>query len=140
MHTLADNEDVQHIRQHGFAGNITVKNAWQMMQRQADAVMVDVRTEQEWEQGVPDFSSMNKTLVRLSWMISPGEVNPGFVNTFTNLPVRKDTPVMLICKSGGRSQAAAIALTQAGYSCCLNVQGGFEGEGGWRAAGLPWTR
>ena len=59
-------------------------------------------------------------------------------------------PLYLICRSGARSRAAAIALTEAGLGPCFNVAGGFEGDkdaanhrgktGGWKVAGLPWVQ
>jgi rhodanese-related sulfurtransferase len=58
--------------------------------------------------------------------------------------------VLLLCRSGGRSRAAAIALTGAGFKACYNIVEGFEGDrdglghrgsvGGWKAAGLPWRQ
>jgi rhodanese-related sulfurtransferase len=58
--------------------------------------------------------------------------------------------VFLICRSGARSRAAAIALTGAGFSHAYNVAGGFEGDAdgaghrsnknGWKAAELPWRQ
>jgi rhodanese-related sulfurtransferase len=62
----------------------------------------------------------------------------------------KDTPLLFLCRSGGRSHAAAAALAAAGFTRCYNVLEGFEGDkdasgqrnrvGGWRAAGLPWQQ
>ncbi|MEM6421738.1 MAG: rhodanese-like domain-containing protein [Pseudomonadota bacterium] len=59
-----------------------------------------------------------------------------------------DDRVFLICRSGNRSQAAAIALAEAGFTNVWNVTDGFEGDkgpdgvrdvNGWRNAGLPWA-
>ncbi|MGZ9035358.1 MAG: rhodanese-like domain-containing protein, partial [Rhodospirillales bacterium] len=59
-------------------------------------------------------------------------------------------PVVLICRSGARSRAAAIALTAAGFGPCYNVVSGFEGDpdplrhrgtvSGWKVEGLPWVQ
>jgi len=64
--------------------------------------------------------------------------------------VRKDEPVMFICRSGARSHGAAEAAARAGWRECYNVLEGFEGDkdgaqhrntvGGWRMAGLPWVQ
>lgn len=43
------------------------------------------------------------------------------------------SPLIFICRSGGRSMAAANALAQMGYTT-YNVQGGM---GAWAASGLP---
>lgn len=45
----------------------------------------------------------------------------------------QDKPLILICRSGGRSMAAANALADMGYTT-YNVQGGM---GAWAASGLP---
>jgi len=64
--------------------------------------------------------------------------------------VAKDAPIVFMCRSGGRSKAAAVAMTAQGFRRCYNLAGGFEGPldsarhrgtaGGWKAAGLPWAQ
>ena len=39
----------------------------------------------------------------------------------------KAAPVLLLCRSGARSRAAAIALTRAGFAQAFNIADGFEG-------------
>jgi|APLak6261666879_1056058.scaffolds.fasta_scaffold00605_3 rhodanese-related sulfurtransferase len=46
----------------------------------------------------------------------------------------KDEPVLLVCRSGGRSGNAAQALTRMGFSKVMNLVGGMMA---WNAAGLP---
>jgi rhodanese-related sulfurtransferase len=58
--------------------------------------------------------------------------------------------VLFLCRSGGRSRNAAVAMTAAGFGSCYNVAEGFEGDkdgeghrgrvGGWKLAGLPWRQ
>ncbi len=48
--------------------------------------------------------------------------------------VPKDKPVAVICRSGNRSELAAMMLQARGYDA-TNVQGGMEA---WAAAGLPF--
>jgi len=44
-----------------FAGNMSVESAYSMLQTDARAVLVDVRTQPEWQfVGVPDLSSVGK--------------------------------------------------------------------------------
>jgi rhodanese-related sulfurtransferase len=63
-----------------------------------------------------------------------------------------DSPIVLICRSGDRSAAAANLLAQAGLKNVYSVVDGFEGDlatqgpkagqravNGWKNAGLPWT-
>lgn len=61
----------------------------------------------------------------------------------------KNSPVVLMCRSGDRSSRAANLLTDLGYRNVYSVVGGFEGPinektglrdlGGWRNSGLPWS-
>ena len=60
-----------------------------------------------------------------------------------------DARLVLGCKSGGRSQRAAMILEAAGYQNLVEMRGGWHGEGdamgrlierGWVAVGLPVER
>ncbi len=46
----------------------------------------------------------------------------------------KDEPLLLVCKSGGRSGNAAQALTRMGFSKAMNLVGGMLA---WNSAGRP---
>lgn len=129
----------RHNRQFGYAGDISAADAWELLGKKAEAVLVDVRTPQEWEQvGLPTLAEIGKEVFRVTWnRPAPGETNSQFVSAFSRLQVAHDTPVLLLCRSGGRSQAAAFALTAAGYTRCFNITGGFEGPSGWRDSRLP---
>ena len=48
--------------------------------------------------------------------------------------VARDTPLLVICRSGGRSGRAAAALTQMGYTDVYNMAGGMIA---WNDARLP---
>jgi rhodanese-related sulfurtransferase len=75
--------------------------------------------------------------------------NPRFVLDLES-KVRRDQVLLLLSRSGGRSAAAAQALTEARFCNAFNVMGGFEGEldelqrrssrGGWRFHRLPWIQ
>lgn len=133
-----------------YAGDITTREAWDMLQRDTGATLVDVRSEPEWRYvGVPDLTSLDKQTVFVCWQNYPEmHHNENFVSDVTAAGVGPGGKVLLLCRSGVRSRAAAVALTASGYQACYNVAGGFEGphdEGrhrgttdGWKAAGLPW--
>jgi len=129
-----------------YAGDIMPEEAHRVLSEDPEAVLVDVRTAGEWQHvGVPDLGALGKELVRLSWIVQPGQPpNPAFVGELARRVADKDRPLLFLCKSGGRSRAAAMAMTAAGYSRCYNVAEGFEGVGapgtGWRAKGLPSAR
>lgn len=72
------------------------------------AVLLDVRTPQEYRQGhIP--GSVNVPLQQLSQV---SETIPG-----------KDTPVFVYCYSGARSRQAVEYLRQAGYTRAENIGG-----------------
>lgn len=49
----------------------------------------------------------------------------------------KDEALVLICRSGRRSEQAAITLTTAGFCCAMNMVGGMLA---WNEARLPVER
>lgn len=136
----------------GYAGDVTPEEAWETLRRDRDAVLVDVRTQAEWVfVGVPDLSEAGKQPLLVQWQVYPSmQVNPGFVDQVRKAGASPESPVYFLCRSGGRSRAAAIAMTQAGFGRCFNVAGGFEGGhdtqrhrgavDGWKASGLPWLQ
>ncbi len=136
----------------GYAGEVTSREAWDILAEDGSARLVDVRTDAEWAfVGLPDLASLGKDLVRVPWQIFPAMApNAAFVDQVAAAGVARDQTVLLICRSGARSRKAAIALTQRGFARCLNVSDGFEGpldEGGhrgsvegWKAARLPWRQ
>ena len=126
-----------------YAGALLPQEAHILMG--AGARLVDVRTkaELEWVGRVPGS-------LAVEWNSWPGgKPNPDFVPQIEGA-VAKDTPVMFLCRSGGRSHNAAAAAAKAGYAEAYNVLEGFEGDkdleghrntsGGWRIAGLPWVQ
>ncbi len=134
----------------GYAGDVTSAEAWEILAAEADAVLVDVRTEPEWRQvGVPRLDDLGKEVVTVSWQFYPDmRQNPEFAAELGQKGVGAGAKVLLICRSGNRSRSAAHALTVLGFELCYNVADGFagppDGEGrrgvieGWQAAGLPW--
>ena len=136
----------------GYAGDVTPATAWKILSETPDAVLIDCRTQAEWNYvGVPELASIGKKLALLEWQVFPSmQQNPQFVTALGNAVADKGTPLLFLCRSGVRSAAAAKAMTAAGYSTCLNVSEGFEGPldahgkrgsvGGWKATGLPWRQ
>ncbi|MFO0998015.1 MAG: rhodanese-like domain-containing protein [Alphaproteobacteria bacterium] len=135
-----------------YAGDLTARESWELLERDAKAVLVDVRSQAEWEfVGVPNLQDLGRSVVFVPWQIYPGmRPNPDFAAQVRAAGVPSDGPVIFLCRSGARSKAAAIAMTAQGYARCYNLAGGFEGPhdgerhrgtvDGWKAAGLPWTQ
>lgn len=132
--------------------NVSPQQAWEGLQSDPRACVVDVRTHAEWTFiGVPDLDGRGRPPVMIPWQIWPGmQVNPGFLGQLQTAGVTADQPVYFLCRTGGRSLAAALAAEAAGYARCFNVSDGFEGAidaaghrgrlSGWKAAGLPWRQ
>ena len=106
----------------------------------SDSVLVDVRTEYEWNNiGKPDGKEINLKTYFLSIKNNQGEINENFLDEFKKLDIRKETEVLVICKSGARSLLVSNLLNNQDYQC-INIIDGFEGneEGrGWKNEGLP---
>lgn len=135
-----------------YAGDVTPKQAWDVLSTDAKAQLVDVRTQPEWAfAGVPDLAGIGKQVHCVSWKFYPSmELNNDFLAQLRSRVPDTSAPLFFLCKTGGRSLDAAIAATKAGYTACYNIEGGFEGESnehrqrgqisGWKAAKLPWEQ
>lgn len=126
----------------GYAGDVSPQLAHQWVLL-GEAVLVDVRTdaEREWVGFVPGA-------VPLAWKQWPGmAMNPLFDDGVRAAAQGKK--VLLLCRSGVRSIAAAKRATELGVEA-YNILEGFEGDpdeqahrgrkGGWRFRNLPWQQ
>lgn len=124
-----------------YAGDIPAALAWQWVQA-GEAVLVDVRTDAEraWVGQVPGA-------IAAQWKLWPGmAANPNF-DAQLQAAVPTGGKVVLLCRSGVRSVAAATRAAQLGMEA-YNILEGFEGDvdanghrgntSGWRKQGLPW--
>ena len=127
----------------GYAGDVSPQLAWAWVQA-GEAVLVDVRTDAEraWVGFVPEAQP-------LAWKQWPGmAMNPEFDAGVQKL-AEGGQKLVLLCRSGVRSVAAAQRATELGLQA-YNILEGFEGDpdagaqrgklGGWRFHGLPWRQ
>ena len=127
----------------GYAGDLSPQQAWQWVQ-EGRAVLVDVRSDAEraWVGSVPAAAAV-------AWKQWPGMVmNPDFDAQLQGAAPAGAT-LVLLCRSGVRSIAAARRATELGFAA-YNILEGFEGDadengqrgrcGGWRFHGLPWMQ
>jgi sulfur dioxygenase len=127
----------------GYAGDISPPLAWQWSQS-GNALLIDIRTEAErdWVGFVPGVPFV-------PWKNWPGmAVSSGFDEQL-KAAAPPGTCVLLLCRSGIRSIAAAKRATELGFEA-YNILEGFEGDpdteahrgfrGGWRFHGLPWRQ
>jgi rhodanese-related sulfurtransferase len=124
--------------------NLPPEQAWDLLQQNTNAVLIDVRTKAEYTDiGHPIGA------IQIAWQEQFGApVNPNFITEVSKTVPESSTPILLLCRSGQRSLSAAKALEQAGYQTLINIVNGFEGDldsnqqrgniNGWRFQGLPW--
>lgn len=123
--------------------NLDPKEAWQFLQNHQNAVLIDVRTPAEYTNiGHPIGA------ILIPWLEQFGApINPNFITDVQKQVPDTNTPVLLLCRSGQRSLAAAQLLEHIGYTQIINITEGFEGIpdanqqrgniNGWRFYGLP---
>ena len=70
-----------------FGGNVSVEDAYAMLEKEPSATLVDVRTQPEWQfVGAPDLSGLSKTPIFLQWQVYPAmDVDSGFVSKLSFL-------------------------------------------------------
>ena len=93
--------------------SVSVDEAYQMYQE--GTIVLDVRTPGEWN----EFHAPNTTLIPLDELASRVDELP------------KDQPILVVCRSGNRSQAGRDILLQAGFSA-TSMNGGLNE---WRSKG-----
>jgi len=136
-----------------YAGDIPPTETWQRLTEDSQAVLIDVRTPEEWAYvGLVNLDALHRNIFYVPWLLYPHMIaNTAFVDQVKDaVNPKKDTPLLFLCRSGVRSAHAANTFTGLGFTQCYNVAGGFEGDldddhhrarqNGWKAAGLPWTQ
>ena len=144
---------------------VTATEAWQMLQENSDAVLVDVRDPVE----IKFTGFATPTRIHVPWMLADLSgwsdkksswamaKNPAFEQQLSDklaaLAVAKNAPIIIMCRSGSTRSAPAVNMLAAqGYSNVWTVVDGFEGTtlkqgdskgvravNGWRNSGLPWS-
>ncbi len=123
--------------------NIPSEKVKDFLNNNSNSVVLDVRTEEEWNNiGKPDAEALNSKTIFISLLIGPDrQKNENFVKEFLDKKVPKKDNVLVICRSGVRSMAAAKLLQQQGYKNLINISDGFEGNPatgeGWKKSKLP---
>jgi rhodanese-related sulfurtransferase len=101
-----------------LSNEISISQAYEHYQ--TGSIFLDVREKDEWrEYHIPN-----------SIHIPLGELE----KRVNELPT--DTPIVVVCRSGNRSQAGRDILLKAGFSSAASMAGGLKE---WRSAGFPIT-
>ena len=139
-------------RENNMIEDVSPTLAWEALQADPQAQLVDVRTDAEWTfVGVPDLEGAGKRPVLIPWQVYPAmQRHPDFVGAMRKAGLTPEHRIQFLCRSGVRSLAAAQAAQAAGFAHVCNVAGGFEGNPdraghrgvaeGWKAEGLPWRQ
>ena len=100
-------------------------------------VLLDVRTKEEWDSvGIPDGDKIG---LKTFFLEIKRDSFFDFVKEFKKFNIDQNNEILVICKSGERSQISAELLSKENYKT-INISDGFEGsvEGeGWINCGLP---
>jgi len=100
----------------GLANEVSTDEAYKMYQ-QSGTFTVDVRTQEEWD----EYHAPNTTLIPLDQL----------QNRLSEVP--KDKEILVVCRSGNRSQQGRDILLSAGYNA-TSMTGGLKE---WYAKGYP---
>jgi len=134
-----------------YKRNLLPKMAVERLQNNPQALFVDVRSKAEYKYvGYPENS------ILIPWIDDPDwEPNP---EVFSDLVMQEldgrenllNTEIILICRSGFRSNEALKCLENKGFTQVSHVASGFEGDldendhrgnlNGWRHDGMPWSQ
>lgn len=140
---------------------VTAQETAEALKQDPDAMLIDVRARAEvMFVGQPTPSAMNIPFAEFgpyAFDANKGAykmvANPAFADAVEKLVEAKggnrETTIIMMCRSGSRSAAAADLLAKRGYKNVHSMVDGFEGDmdrktgrrtlNGWKNADLPWT-
>jgi len=122
--------------------------AWQLLQSNPQAVLLDVRSSMEYQYVGHPVGALHVPLMEPPlWQAVPNFVAQVREQLSGTVETR---PILVLCRSGKRSEDAARALLASGFHEVYNIIEGFEGDldehhhrnnsNGWRFRGLPWEQ
>lgn len=144
---------------------VTAKETAEMMRKDPNVILVDVRTPEEWQfvghTGVAQIMvpsmTFNYSAVDTKKPRYKPVPNTNFISELedkaADLDADEESTYIVMCRSGSsRSQPAAKMMDQYGYKNVYIMVDGFEGkktktgdkkgfrlENGWKNSGEPWT-
>jgi rhodanese-related sulfurtransferase len=101
---------------------IAVSNVWKVLSSDKDAILIDVRNESEWREGLPDIGSIDKNVE----LITISNNVDAFENELHDRVLNREACLIFICRSGARSDLAAQIAKNLGYVNSCNLVGGFQ--------------
>ncbi len=126
-------------------GHFDSLKAWVFLKENPNAKLIDIRSSMEFL-----FIGHPVDCIHIGWMEEPDwDINPNFVEDIQRTQT-DNCPIVMICRSGNRSEQAGNQLLEAGLTNIYHVSDGFEGDrddnnhrgtlNGWRFNDLPWEQ
>jgi len=104
----------------------------QLASHAAGCILIDVREPAEFDTG-HIAGAVNIPRGVLEFQV---DAHPAVANVSDPALSHKDQPLVVYCRTGGRSALAALTLSRIGFSDVRSISGGVTD---WVAAGLPLT-
>jgi len=134
-----------------YKRNLLPKMAVERLQNNPQALFVDVRSKAEYKYvGYPENSILIPWIDDPDWEPNPEAFSGAVMQELDGRENLSDTEIILICRSGFRSNEALKCLENKGFTQVSHVASGFEGDldendhrgnlNGWRHDGMPWSQ
>jgi len=134
-----------------YKRNLLPKMAVERLQNNPQALFVDVRSKAEFKYvGYPENSILIPWIDDPYWEPNPEAFSDAVMQELDGRENLSDTEIILICRSGFRSNEALKCLENKGFTQVSHVASGFEGDldendhrgnlNGWRHDGMPWSQ
>ena len=134
-----------------YKRNLLPKMAVEKLQNNPQALFVDVRSKAEYKYvGYPENSIIIPWIDDPDWEPNPEAFSDAVMQELDGRENLSDTEIILICRSGFRSNEALKCLENKGFTQVSHVASGFEGDldendhrgnlNGWRHDGMPWSQ
>jgi rhodanese-related sulfurtransferase len=134
-----------------YKRNLLPKMAIERLQNNPQALFVDVRSKAEFKYvGYPENSILIPWIDDPNWQPNPEVFSDSVMQELDGRENLLNTEIILICRSGFRSNEALKCLENKGFTQVSHVASGFEGDldendhrgnlNGWRHDGMPWSQ
>jgi len=134
-----------------YKRNLLPKMAVERLQNNPQALFVDVRSKAEFKYvGFPENSILIPWIDDPDWEPNPEVFSDSVMQELDGRENLLNTEIILICRSGFRSNEALKCLENKGFTQVSHVASGFEGDldendhrgnlNGWRHDGMPWSQ
>ena len=134
-----------------YKRNLLPKMAVERLQNNPQALFVDVRSKAEYKYvGYPENSILIPWIDDPDWQPNPEAFSEAVMQELDGRENLSDTEIILICRSGFRSNEALKCLENKGFTQVSHVASGFEGDldendhrgnlNGWRHDAMPWSQ